>query len=398
MFSAAIRFGTLATFTAVVAAGVRAAPAPAVTTPPAPAPMAAPTTPPAAAPVRAAPSRPMLAPILPAGVRLGGVEYVSALDVALWLGCKGVSADPPRRLALIDKSNPANKAELSADTRDTIINGERVFLGRPPVVHDGRLFLDRIDATRCLAPLLRPGLGAEPPAPPRLIVIDPGHGGEDPGTENRMFGLREKVLTLDVALRAKKLLEAAGFKVLLTRSTDTALSPNKTLDLALRPDFARRARADLFVSIHFNAAANTRGTEVFSFAPRTQRATDSWGLHADDSENAEAPANKFDHWNTVLASALHRSLLQSLKTEDRGKKIAHWAVLRTLDCPGVLVEPAIITNDADARKVATPAFRDQIAAGIAAGIQSYVATLDSLRAPVQPPAATDVRPNASIPR
>lgn len=222
--------------------------------------------------------------------------------------------------------------------------------------------------------------GAALPPAPKIIVLDPGHGGEDPGTENKALGLSEKVLTLDVAERTKKLLEAAGYKVVLTRTRDVSLSPNKTIDLALRPDFANREHADLFISIHFNAATkDTRGTEVFSYAPRAQRSTDSWGLRVDDAVNEEAAANRLDHWNTVLAAALHRSLLKTLKTEDRGKKIAHWAVLRTLSCPGALVEPAIITNEADARRVATPAFRQQIAEGIAAGVQSYVAALDELR-------------------
>lgn len=325
----------------------------------------------------------MVAPALPAGLRLGRIDYVGASDVAAWLGLKLAWIEPQKKLALTDGAG--NRAEFTADGRDSQINGLRVFLGNPAVLRDGRLYLSRIDATRCLAPILRPGFGAASPAPPRIIVLDPGHGGIDPGTENKAFGLREKVLTLEVAQRAQKLLVAAGYKVVLTRSGDEALSANKMLDLALRPDFARREKADLFVSIHFNASAkDTRGTEVFTFAPRQQSSTDSWGLRQDDSEMEEAPGNKFDHWNVVLAAAMHRSLLQTLKTEDRGKKIAHWAVLRTLTCPGVLVEPAIITNESDARRCATPEFRQQIAEALAAGVRQYVATLDSLRAGAAP--------------
>lgn len=373
MHSAATCLGTLVALAAWTTAGAAQPP---------PAPTRADSSAPGQA-VRSAPSRPLVAPSLPAGLRLGRVDYVAATDVAQWLGLKVAWVDPQKKLALTDGAG--NRAELVADGRDSQINGLRVFLGNPAVLRDGRLYVSRIDAMRCLAPLLRPGYGAPPPVPPRIIVLDPGHGGLDPGTENKAFGLREKVLTLEVAQRAKKLLEATGFKVLLTRNGDEAMSANKMIDLALRPDFARREKADLFVSIHFNASAkDTRGTEVFTFAPRLQSSTDSWGLRQDDSETEEAPANKFDHWNVVLAAAMHRNLLQTLKTEDRGKKIAHWAVLRTLTCPGVLVEPAIITNESDARRCATPEFRQQIAEALAAGVRQYAATLDSLRAPATP--------------
>lgn len=378
MRSAAIRYCALVALTSWVAA-LAAVPS---NLPPASGPVASDNNSPPVA-VRAAPSRPMVAPALPPGLRLGRTDYVSATDLAQWLGFKVAWLDPQKKLALSD--GVSNRAELVAEGRETLINGLRVFLGHPTALRDGKLYVSRIDALRCLAPLLRPGFGATLPAPVRTIVLDPGHGGNDPGTENKALGLREKILTLDVAQRAKKILEAAGFKVLLTRTADEALSANKMLDLALRPDFARREKADLFVSIHFNASAkDTRGTEVFTFAPRQQSSTDSWGMRLDDSETEEAPGNKFDHWNVVLAAAMHRNLLQTLKTEDRGKKIAHWAVLRTLTCPGVLIEPAIITNESDARRVATPEFRQQIAEALAAGVRQYVAALEPLRSNPSP--------------
>ena len=378
MFSAATRFTALGALIWASSAFAENA------KPPASAPADKPV-PPAAAPVRVAPTRPLLAAALPASLRLGGVDYVNAADLAVWLGLKGSWTDPNKKLLLADKPGVANQVELTAEGREANVNGLRVFLGVPTVVREGKLYVSRIDAERCLAPLLRPGLGATVPAPPKIIVLDPGHGGEDPGTENKALGLTEKILTLDVAERMKKLLEAAGFKVVLTRTRDASLSANKMVDLAMRPDFANREKADLFVSIHFNAApGNTRGTEVFTYAPRAQRSTDSWGLRVDDAIGEEAPGNRFDHWNTVLSGALHRSMLKSLKTEDRGKKIAHWAVLRTLACPGVLVEPAIITNEAEARRVATPAFRQQIAESLVAGIRDYVSSLDALRPPPSP--------------
>ena len=336
------------------------------------------------APPRAAPTRPALPALnsprtltpLPV-TRIGDIEYVSAPDVAKRLGLTLTWIEPGKKLTLTDASN---RIALEADNRDTRVNGLRVFLGHPTRTRGGQVFLSRIDAERVLSPLVRPGLGATLPAAPKIIAIDPGHGGKDDGTESKALGLKEKTLTLDVAQRLKKLLEAAGYKVVLTRTDDHELAERKDVDLPLRADVANRAHADLFISIHFNAAAkDTQGTEVFWLSPRTQRSTDSWGTGEDDSVAEELPGNRFDHWNLSFTAALHRELLQTLKTEDRGLKMAHWAVLRTLKCPGVLVEPVILSNDAEARRAAKPEFRQQVAEALAAGVKNYVATLDALR-------------------
>ena len=398
MFSAASRLAALGALTLITGLllptvnGAAPAPAPVTTS----APIVAPPL------VRGPPARPMLPPKLPTGLRLANVDYVSATDLAVWLGFKGAWTEPLHELTLTDKSNSRSQVELNSDSRETVVNGLRVFLGDKILQRGGHLYVSRTDAERALAPLLRPGLCGAPPPAPKIIVLDPGHGGDDPGAENKALGLKEKFLTLDVAQRLKNLLEAAGYKIVLTRSGDEALSGNKAVDLALRPNLANREQADLFVGIHFNAAAkDTRGTEVFTYTPKAQHATDWWGQleHGDAAlETGEQPVNRFDPWSAALAAALHRQLLQTLKTEDRGKKIAHWAVLKTLNCPGVLVEPAIITNNADARRVATPAFRQQIAEALAAGVRDYAATLDTLRPPPQPAAATAAPAAASITR
>ncbi|MEY2877990.1 MAG: hypothetical protein RLZZ15_370 [Verrucomicrobiota bacterium] len=342
----------------------------------------------AAEPVRAAPTRPGASPA-PAAVpttRIDGIDHVNLADAAKLLALRPSWLEPGRKLLLADA---VHRVVLEAESRDTMMDGLRVFLGRPARARGGELFVSRVDFERCLAPIVRPALGVAVPPPPKTICLDPGHGGRDEGAENPRFRLKEKILTLDVALRLKKLLEAAGYRVVLTRSDDRALADRKDTDLALRAAVANAARADLFISIHFNAALkNTRGTEVFTFAPRTQRSSVSWGRDGtDDGEADNAPVNRHDFWSNTLAAALHRAQLAGLKTEDRGKKIAHWAVLRPLDCPGVLVEPAIITNDTEARRVATPEFRQQIAESLAAGVRAYAATLDALRpagAPVAP--------------
>ncbi len=301
--------------------------------------------------------------------RIGGREYVSAVEVAARLRLKLTWVARGRKLTL---SGPGARAELENDTRDITVNGLRVFLGDPVVDAAGQLYVSRVDFERCLTPLLRPGHGVAAHPPLRTIVLDPGHGGRDHGTSSL-----EKTYTLDVARRARKLLEAAGFKVVLTRDTDTYL------DLQERSALANANRASLFVSLHFNAIANDRrtsGVEIFTFAPQYQRSTNAWSPGTgNDTEREAAPVNRHDHWSVVLAQAVHRRFVSDLKTFDRGRKIAHWGVLRGLNCPGILVECGFLTSTAEARKIATPDYRQRLAAAVAAGIRDYAATAGDAR-------------------
>jgi N-acetylmuramoyl-L-alanine amidase len=103
----------------------------------------------------------------------------------------------------------------------------------------------------------------------------------------------------------------------------------------------------------------------------------------DDMTKVAYPGNRLDYANLLFGEQLHRAMIDTLKTPDRGFKRGRRAVLRMLDCPGALVECAYLSNDAEARRVATPAFRQQIAEAIARGVQGYAGTLAALR-PVPP--------------
>ncbi|MDO8541092.1 MAG: N-acetylmuramoyl-L-alanine amidase [Opitutaceae bacterium] len=326
---------------------------------------------------RSAPSRPGAAaagiatatpPPLPSR-RFGAIGYVNLADGASRLGLKLAWVSRGKKVKL---TGPRVTAEIATDTREINVNGMRVFLGDPVADASGKLYVSRIDFERCLTPLLRPGFGVTTVARPKTIVLDPGHGGKDTGTSDN-----EKIYALDVAKRARKELEAAGYRVVLTRESDTFV------ELVERPAIANATRADVFVSIHFNALIKDRktsGVEIFTFAPQHQRSADSWSPgKKDDTFTHAEPNNRFDHWNMVLAQTIHRRFLADLKTFDRGKKLAHWGVLRSLNCPGVLVECGFLTSDAEARKIATPAYRQKLAQVIAAGIREYSATVEGLR-------------------
>ena len=197
--------------------------------------------------------------------------------------------------------------------------------------------------------------------------------GTDDGTTNRRLKVLEKNVTLDTAMRLQKLLQSRGYRVVMTRTED------RYVGLEQRADIANRAHADLFISIHFNSlenAAGVTGTETYVLTPQFQASTQP------EKDRTMIPAlypgNRADHWNIVFGYQVHRQLLADLQTPDRGLKRARWVVLRLIDCPGVLVESAYLSNEAEARRVAAPEYRQRIAEAIARGVEDYAAVLASL--------------------
>ena len=212
------------------------------------------------------------------------------------------------------------------------------------------------------------------------IVIDPGHGGHDPGTLTS--GSSEARLVLDVALRLEKLLLKDGFDVVLTRRTDVFIP------LEQRPAIANREGADMFLSIHANASRNAtaRGVEVYylSFASNPEaeavaareNATSAGGMHNLPSiVRAIALNNKLDE-SRDLARMAQQSLAGRLaKTNtglvSRGVKKAPFVVLIGAQMPSILAEIGFITNRQEAALIKTPAYRQKVAESLQAAVVQY---------------------------
>ncbi len=309
-------------------------------------------------------------PAAPEVERLYDTEYVAAETIAPRSGLSDSWLVPQRRLLLSDRDT---RIELEVDSRDLVFDGVRVFMGEPAVLNRRSLYVSRIDRDRLLRPILEPRSVPGPVPSLRLIVIDPGHGGKDDGAINAKLKMREKAMALDVALRLEKLLKAAGYKVLLTRRKDSFIP------LPLRPAHANKVKADLFISIHFNALENrtVAGTETYILTPQHQRSTSSEKRMPDDK--IRYPGNGDDAWNAVLGFHVHRNMLRALRTNDRGLKRARFAVLRDLECPGLLVEGGYLSNEAEARKIGSPDWRQQLAKAIAAGVDDYRTALAGAR-------------------
>ncbi|MDB6093050.1 MAG: N-acetylmuramoyl-L-alanine amidase [Verrucomicrobia bacterium] len=311
--------------------------------------------------------------------RFNGLAYVPLREAAIIIGMKSLWVEKNRQLVLTDASS---RLEFEGNSREISVDGLRLFLGKPVVVKNGLCYITQIDFERILVGRIRPGLLPSPLPRPKVIALDPGHGGGDSGFEDKRLGLKEKILTLDVAQRMQKLLVARGYKVVLTRTDDRQLGPDKTTDFRTRAEIANRANADLFVSVHFNSLfpdTKTSGTETYAFTPQFMRSDRAQSVtQPDDTEKDPAPVNRYDPWSALLSQSIQQEVINALKTGDRGQKTMHSGVMRWLDCPGVLVESLFLSNDFEANMASTPAGRQRIAAAIVAGIELYADTLSAL--------------------
>jgi N-acetylmuramoyl-L-alanine amidase len=233
-------------------------------------------------------------------------------------------------------------------------DGTEVRLGFAPQQIGNQIFLHALDIKKVLEPLAR-GLSVTTPAN-RLVVIDPGHGGGNAGTRSTVDGRWEKEFTLDWAQRLVPLLEQNGWRVLLTRTNDTELP------LPDRVAFAEAARADLFLSLHFNSSGGGQeqsGLETYCLTPAGMPSSLTRGY--DDDAGQAFPNNAFDAENLRYAVRVHRALLLNAGSLDRG-------VRRGQNRPAVLIEGGYLSNPAEARRVADPAYRQKLAEAVAKGL------------------------------
>ncbi len=226
------------------------------------------------------------------------------------------------------------------------------------------------------------------------IVIDAGHGGHDSGTLGP-YGLEEKNVVLDVALRLGRLLrERLGAEVIYTRKDDTFVP------LATRTAIANQARADLFLSIHANSSpdADARGVETYflnftaspdalAVAARENAVANHSVYELSDMVRKIALSDKIGE-SRALATDVQQSLYQGLERgnrganrglRNRGVKQAPFVVLIGAHMPSILTEISFLTNASDAAELRRPAYRQRIAESIYSGVAAYVESMGGVR-------------------
>lgn len=296
-----------------------------------------------------------LSSFLSEGASVSGVDYVALSDAARQLGCK-TKWGPHSKVVQLAGARVG--VTLEVDSRKAEIGGATVLLSFPIIANRGGAMISELDLRSTIEPLISPH-------PKRRLIkticLDPGHGGKDTGKiDGRHF---EKNYTLLLAQEVAPLLRNAGFTVVLTRTRD------KTLDLIERTETARRAGADLFVSLHYNAGpSEVHGLEVYCLTPAGAASSNAGGGKSRSSRYA---GNANDDNNVLLAYDLQKAIVRDTGLEDRAMKRARFEVLREASMPAVLIEGGFMSNRSDANKIYDPAFRRRMARAIVNGILNY---------------------------
>lgn len=297
-----------------------------------------------------------------------GTRYLKLRQVAAGLGMNFVTLEKQKRVAL---SSQWTRMEFTIHKRAISIDGIKVHLGYPIAYKNSALYMSKHDYNNVIAPILTPQMFKNKPQLKR-IVIDPGHGGRDVGAIHSSKRIYEKDLTLDLAKRLKRHLQKQGYHVTLTRNSDIYIPLKK------RPALANQVNADLFISLHFNGSKSSKvqGIETFTYTPNGQPSTGK--RQSTYSDKATSQANKNAPWNMLLSFYVQRELVRTLKRPDRGCKHARFSVLRTLDCPGVLIEGGFITHAGEGKVIKQSHYREKIAQSISQSIKRYQTTLNRI--------------------
>lgn len=219
----------------------------------------------------------------------------------------------------------------------------------------------------------------------KTIVIDPGHGGKDPGASHN--NITERELTLDISKRLGSVLRAAGYNVVFTRSKDNWIS------LSERASIAMKKKGDLFISIHVNASTkpNVSGFETYYLDLAGTK--ESVRLAAQENSGTNHRLGEMEAILTdlllsariqesrKLAAEIQKNTVSQIKkrghqVSNNGIKGAPFHVLIGSSMPGVLVEIGYCTNSAEAKRLKQPKYRDALAEGIANGIHQYARQLE----------------------
>lgn len=290
------------------------------------------------------------------------------------------------RMSVVDLSAGAvgmegerNSIHFYPGQRKTVFEGVEVWLNGDLERAYGEWFISDVDRRDIIDPLIDPAKHLKG-YDCGVVVLDPGHGGRDPGAVSP-GGFYEKRFALDIARRTADLLRSSNIRVHLTRDSD------KSLQLGFRPRIAQKHAADVFVSIHLNAAAakSARGVETYRLTASGFPSVENAGEAQFDP--AEYNGNGYNGANTLLGFHIQKSLHQITGSPDRGLRHARFAVLKDADCPAVLVECGFLSNQKEEALLATPEYRQKVAVGIANGITHYRSAVNRaklLAKPVEP--------------
>lgn len=285
---------------------------------------------------------------------LKGVPFIKLTDIASYYGTMRYRLSGSKFYL----ESPWTKVEMTRGSRRCKINGQLISFahGTDKIGKTGAL--SATDFTKLLDPILRDKALVNRPI--RRIVIDPGHGGKDPGARGKMY--KEKAVALDVAKKLAAHFRGYGFQVYMTRTGDSFPS------LSDRAKFTKSRKGDLFLSLHCNSAsASAKGIETFLLTPKGASSTSGGS-----KRKKFTTANTFDKYNARLAYEVQKSLVKHTNGVCRGIKHAQFVVLDKSPCPAILIEMGFLSNSGEERLLGSRSYQNKVALGIARGVMEYI--------------------------
>jgi len=336
--------------------------------------------------------------VMPANIRtanFGGIRYLSLTEYCdrRNLNC---SIDKITYVAEIEREGTVVK--IMPDSKTLLVDGSIKKISPYPKVKNNEIYISPTFAKYLEENVFITKRLVEAPYKKMdtitRIIIDPGHGGKDPGAIGRHYRLKEKDIALDVSKRLKEELRKLGnFDITLTRTRDNFVS------LWKRSQIANDAKADLFISVHANACRyrKVKGFEVFYLSNATDddaraiAAAENEALSYENNSNHEKPdyldATVWDiklsenrTESRELANFICKSASRELGVRNRGTKSARFYVLKGTRMPAVLVEVGFISNKQEEWKLRDPSYRRKVAKSIAKGILAYKDKFDKTQA------------------
>ena len=317
-----------------------------------------------------------------------GTQYIPLVKIcdAYGLDCRW---DSFIRTATVKRGSKSIVLRTGSDT--ILVNGAKKKLDKPVILSAGAVFVpvsfvhSNLGAIAETAPVREiPRHETPKKFSIRTIVLDPGHGGKDPGAIGRRKRIKEKDLTLVLAKKLKERLEREGMEVILTRNNDTFIS------LSRRAEIANSKKADLFVSVHINSSRSRslHGFECYYLSD----ATDDSARALEAFENSSIKVGEgasLEHsagldktlWDMTLtenrkesselAGRICNAIESNVVMGNRGVRSARFYVLKHTHMPSVLIEAGYLSNRYDESKLKDYGYLDRVADAVAKGILKY---------------------------
>lgn len=309
--------------------------------------------------------------------KFNGEDYVSIDNVRQFYRFDTLDRSGSR----ITLTSPKVVVSMTVGSAECLMNRVKFVFSRPVAEIGSRPFVSRLDLQKLIDPVLRPSF-IKNAGSFTTVILDPGHGGKDPGATNAFGTEADYNLRVANLLRAELMNPttpgAPRFKVVMTRNS------NRFVSLQERVELANAVRDNaIFISIHFNSGGSAaHGIETFTLSPPGVAHYDRGAVAADSLKRT---GNQHDSANVALATATHGMVLRGLgpQTFDRGIKRARFTVISGVRHPAILLEGGFMSNPTEARLIAKPEYQATLAKSVAFAVRKYRLALNN---PVKGPA------------